>query len=212
VTLFYSAADRSYSVVVANWEVVPAFLGYPRKASAWATVDEFDFCPWTGSPLPEDIKMERIDVIENELGLDYGEICDEYTALPPILCSEEWWLQRDIEPTNEVPMDGWDKPEPVDQRISIRAIDPPPGYRRYGELSPHMCATMAVELNDVRVMVAYLPHTREYGLRILMPGELMDSEPNQDSCVPILPLVRRRTAGESASRMGSTDHDARIRK
>lgn len=112
---------------------------------------------WSGATWG--LGRQTIKVIEKELELEYSLDLDQ-TILAPELLTEEWWLRRNIRRTNEVLRIDWFKPELVDEKIVIRAIDPAPGFRRYGQLSPHMYKSMAEMLNDVGVMTL-ICRTRE---------------------------------------------------
>ena len=176
VTLIYGQANRDYAVIVADMYQEFPYMGYPLEIGFMHCNDAIYFCPWSGCALPGNLRDQRIKVIEKELDIAYSGSLDE-TILTPELLTEEWWLKRNIGRANDVLRVDWMKPELVDQHITIRAINPVPGLRRYGELSPHMCATMARKLSDVGVMIAYLPHTREYGFRVVDPQEPVDFQP-----------------------------------
>ncbi len=175
VTLVYGQASRRYAVIVANrFQILPN-LGHPLEVGLLQVNDAINFYPWSGKPLPGCLFNERIKVIKDQLGIEYSVSIDE-TLFPPELVTEEWWLRRKFGPTNAVLREDWVKPRPVDNHILVRAIDPLLGFKRFGELSPHMCQTMSDKLNDIRVMIAYLPHTREYGFRVIEPSEPIDNQ------------------------------------
>ena len=137
-----------------------------------------DFCPWTGKPLPGSLRDEWFDVIWDELGIGDFDIFSPIDQLPEELLSEEWWIRRGIGPTNEALEPNWDKPKHTEYTIPQSDPECLPGLRRPPGKLPHSCDAMVNSFDrDPDDMIAYLPWTREYGIRILDPDQPVDHQP-----------------------------------
>ena len=132
------------------------------------------FCPWCGDMFPGDLNDEILRIIKEEiLGPERFE--EEFSIfrhcedLPDDMLTDAWWKKRGYGGTNPVLSDDWENPVLDEVIISNESTGGGrfPGYRRPPGRSPHKCDYMASNLYDERIMSAYLPHVREYGVRIL---------------------------------------------
>lgn len=158
------------------------------------------FDPWTGVAFPGDLTEKWENIFRRQTGY-YESRFAELDEYPPELTSDAWWIKRNIGRTNEVLKKGWKRPrlirgagiqEPrailkredagtrpyhwVGNRVDVERYGKP-GYARPTGHPPHMCEEMASEFDDPCVMIAYLPHVREYGIRRLKVGRPVDHQP-----------------------------------
>jgi hypothetical protein len=157
-----------------------------------------DFCPWTGMKLSEGVGDAFFRIVEDELGLkDFVPTRDD-SALPLDMRSDAWWRKRSKEELDRlnVPQHPPRTPEPPEHNAGFiidldgayqdaMALPPatldgnrhvPPGFRRYRGWLPHFCLAMT-GLGSPNLMLAYMPWTREYGIRILDPLHAPDYQP-----------------------------------
>ncbi len=205
IPLVYGRVHRRYCVAVPYYDEILPSLAYPLELDLWLRNDAIYFCPWSGRPLPGDVFEIWCNIVEEEFGLDYSITEFNWNRLQTDMKSEAWWIARGIGPTNEVLRDGWIKPPPASKLIVTEVIDPPPGFRRMGRTAPHMCAKLAEKFCDDGVMIAYLPHTREYGFRVLEPGRAVDYQP-----IKIRPIRYCPWCGDALPAGLRTEWEARV--
>ena len=160
-----------------------------------------DFCPWTGMKLSEGVGDAFFRIVEDELGLkDFVPTRDD-GDLPEDMRSDAWWRKRSKEELDRLsaprhPPQPPEPPEPPEHNAGFiidldgayrgaMALPPetlddnrhvPPGFRRYRGWLPHFCLGM-VSLGSPNIMLAYLPWTREFGIRMLDPLQPPDYQP-----------------------------------
>lgn len=188
VQLVYEPRDRNFAIRCLRPREVPGLMnGLQRPPDRFVMIQGIEFCPWSGAPLPGELVKELVRTVQSELGLaDFGLIEDGH-KLPDEFRTDQWWKKRghDGHSTNEVLRAGWKRPKPVRGRVVVTTLDLPPerwpasfigqprflppGFHRPEGHPPHLCRRMFDQLDDYRVMIAYLPWTREYGIRVLDP-------------------------------------------
>ncbi|MDP6390871.1 MAG: hypothetical protein QF654_13330 [Alphaproteobacteria bacterium] len=221
VAMCYTPYDRSYEILSAEPGVAArdaaidagTFLSY----RGWT----IEYCPWSGDHLPIELGIEWEMVVERDFGAEPGTAIDMLQKLPPEMVSEEWWLkarhedwwkERDeiyglpdfstapFEAEAEVPADEPYKPY----------IDPNlPGMTRTKERPPHLCWASIDFFTGPRCMYAYLPHLREYGIRILSLDQPVDHQPvviqavtHCPWCGTVLPASLRKRWTDELDAMG----------
>ncbi len=85
------------------------------------------------------------------------------------MVSEEWWQKARHE-------DWWKERDEI-YGLTEPDWNSPPGFLRPVCTPPHTCEMMVARFEDDRDMIAYLPWTREYGIRILDPDQPVDHQP-----------------------------------
>lgn len=80
VQIFYSPQMREYYI--------------PLKKSL--AVQCIFYCPWCGKKLPESVRNEYYDIIENEYKIDITPDMEEEKNFPKDFLSDEWWKQRGL--------------------------------------------------------------------------------------------------------------------
>ncbi|MBD3667492.1 MAG: hypothetical protein HUJ16_06000 [Kangiella sp.] len=145
----------------------------------------FWFCPFCGDTLPGDLYEKRANVAVK--GYKIPRETERWAVpgdMPQELFDETWWRRRKIGVTNPVASDPRERPQ---QRgsgwIDTGRGEAPPGLSQAECRSPHACTAMMATLEDEREMLYYLPHVREYGIRILEAGQ-----PINDQLVRIWPI------------------------
>ena len=140
IVLTYSPRFRACYLISINPGYSLNQLGYDKGPGEDELVGILlNFCPWSGAPLPGDLDDEWFEVIETELGLEDFHIFSPVDVLPEEMLSEEWWVRRNIGPTNEALRDDWEKPPHVDYTVTGPDWDSPPGFLRPVCTPPHIC-------------------------------------------------------------------------
>ena len=135
------------------------------------------FCPWCGEVLPGALHDKWYNVIRYGYKIGDFDSWQDDPRLPEEMLSDAWWRRRKIGVTSPVFDADWEVVTDHDGEILVGANDPKPGFDRPRGRSPHLCEAMAAGFDDVRDMFAYLPHVREYGVRVLDPAEPVDYQP-----------------------------------
>ena len=192
--VWYGIRERDFFVNVLDDEskMLYEWPSGTRKFSAMGLVNPIAFDPWSGKPLPrrlDDEHMERVAPFQPDDEL-HGIYFRDW---PSDLQNDRWWRKEGIpidKTTNEL-----DFVEPIlasSDIIETHSFDSPPGLCRANVRSPHACNRFMDLMKDTRVMIAYLPHTREYGIRVLEPFDFPG-----DQSIRILPFTHCPWCGSS---------------
>lgn len=200
VALIYDPNQRQVAVVAqCSFEGLPMVL--VNRLGLSGMEQEIGFCPFTGRAFPGSLGDRWCNTLERTYKIDPYEVDIPVEAFPSEMMTEEWWRKRRIGRTSEVFKPGWRRPRHIPGAVIIPTRHPPretcerpayligdeyrckPGYVRPVGHPPHMCDELAFLFGDMRVMIAYLPHVREYGIRRLDVNRKVDFQP-----IEILPI------------------------
>ncbi|CCQ74787.1 protein of unknown function [Magnetospira sp. QH-2] len=193
VGLVYSPTNRVYIVPDLQPQNLPRRQSFPPTKRRVCPGHTISFCPFTGAYLPGSVDEIRDNILEEEMGLGhlFPDIVFDARIGPRSMRGEQWWLKRGIGETvnkEELEEDKTQPPfhsyDPIDHRF--------PGYRRCQEEPPHFCYSLGFVFDDARVMYWYLPHTREYGFRIIDPEQRVDFQPIRILPAPYCPWCGTR--------------------
>lgn len=162
--LHYCSNENDYSVRVITGSSPPS---EQIDRHGGSVVQLIRCCPWSGKRLPRSLNRLYFDVLEKEHGFeDDGEFGKP--GFPTDFMTDAWWRKRDIR-EDQLDPDNWVEEDllPADYVVDQNDYQRYPGYRRSAEAPPHLCWGLADFMFDQRVMFSYLPHTREYGPRVL---------------------------------------------
>ncbi|MEG3619110.1 hypothetical protein V5T82_11645 [Magnetovibrio sp. PR-2] len=184
VALFYGPVERVFGIPFIQPGDVPREVMAKPLAEGVLPYGGEGFCPWTGEALPihcYDWKHYAYSegLIEES---DYDTISP--LDLPEEYHSEQWWMNRavprDVEyrwpepPLTKIrPPDGqtdWWELEPfVAAGAEWTPFQDPdcPGQSRWSDIPAHHCESCWPLWFWAGGMYAYLPHTREFGIRII---------------------------------------------
>ena len=204
VALIYGPRYREFAVPEQS-------IGEAGPSTGWITPFkgisvEFDWCPWSGRPLPGGLRDQLFDIIENELGLSDFSVLSPISDLPEEYRSDEWWRKRGIGADPPVLHKDWRKPSIVQFRIPPPHPDLPPGYGHPPGLLPHACEDIVLRFEDCRVLVGYLPQVREYGFRITNPVEPLDLQEYRIAPIRFCPWC-----GDALPTSLRTEREARLK-
>ena len=193
VVIGYSPVMRSFGILVHDVGLTAPKGGWFAPRSFTIT-HRIDFCPWCGTPFPGSLRDAYFEVLEQSYKIT-DPLDTPLEDLPAEMRSDAWWIKRTMGPTNPALRPDWQKPGPI---LKARIIGPecgyvwreprpehlvgdptvvPPGFERPRGHPPHMCTAMAHAFNDCGVMIAYLPHIGEYGIRIVDGSRPLDHQP-----------------------------------
>ena len=65
------------------------------KAEYGGAVHLIFYCPWCGKKLPNSLKDKFFDILEKELGIDYGDLKTKF-KIPKEFKGDEWWKKRGL--------------------------------------------------------------------------------------------------------------------
>ncbi len=175
--LFYSRSGRRYGItLLGSRSAAASFLGAaaPEFTRSRSNAYRIDYCPWSGRLLPAHLEDERETVCEQELGIVRENYYDDW---PRELTNKEmWWIERGIDrpaQPEEAP-NSWVPGEYRVRFFDLFGFYPRGGLWRSKEAPPHLCDTMESAFADCRVMITYIPWTREYGIRQVDPYRTID--------------------------------------
>jgi len=136
------------------------------------------YCPWCGEVLPGRLNRIYFRLIEQVLGPDEYVVFRHCEELPAEFLDDTWWRTRGIPSDIGKRCSKDERTYDNDSMIvADSCYDDLPGFVRPIERSPHMCDLLKHSFADNRDMIAYLPQTREYGVRILDLDEPVDYQP-----------------------------------
>jgi len=156
-------------------------------------------CPWSGGRLPWIIDDHWEYLAVEEYGCEDDRVLDMADRLPPEMLSEEWWLDPNVadwwETRDQRPpsIHEWHQLGEAEKEMPYCTIYEPfvdpsrPGISRTAAWPPHLCWHLGHFFAGPRTMYAYLPQTREYGIRILAMDEIIDHQPVRVKPVPYCP-------------------------
>lgn len=160
----YAPGIRVYGLILLNDETL---LPQHRQRIGRYRIYPFDYCPWTGKLLPGDLWDARKRFLKKEYGLVPPDDPFVRDWIPKEFLETEWWIEPSID-IKRRPRSGprsW-KPMPYNVKyVDYFGIDPPNGLWRSADPPPHICEAMETVFDDIRYMIAYIPWTREYGIR-----------------------------------------------
>lgn len=55
-----------------------------------------DYCPWCGTKLPEDLFDKRVEILEEEYGIDAPYDGKQKKNVPAEFLTDEWWVKRNL--------------------------------------------------------------------------------------------------------------------
>jgi len=135
-------------------------------------------CPWCGETLPGVLREQIFDAIEEALGHDEFSLFDDCPEIPKEFRDDSWWRSREIPADVGRRLLKDERTYDNDGMLEIDSwFNDRPGFHRPVARSPHMCDMMKQSLEVYDDMTAYLPQTREYGIRILDLDKPVDYQP-----------------------------------
>jgi hypothetical protein len=182
VCLVYDPGIRTYGVCVVNQAIWREFYYYgPGNIFFHRRGAQIDYCPWSGRLLPGDLRYARARTLRDEFGINcaHWETPDT-TVLPDgFYRSEEWWATRGIDRRRRPKIRRPHVPEGYYKVWYHDFLDDPKGTGKYRsrEKPAHLCRNLSDAMEDIRVMICYIPWTREYGIRRLAVDRLKDEHP-----------------------------------
>ena len=199
VALSYTPYDRAYTIMFVDPGMTPReSLGERGGISlgfGWCIY----VCPWSGKRLPKILFDEWEAIVEAQYGAELGRAYDAIPSLPASILSEQWWMESTIEDWPEIIRYWFDRRNDSNRQTESEEemplpyryepyLDPErPGISRFRERPPHLCWNLEERLHGPRTMYAYLPYTREYGIRILDLDTVIDHQPLRILPVPYCP-------------------------
>jgi hypothetical protein len=179
ICLVYLPTLREYRIPLvsqAMWYDNP--LSEPPGHGDLFSSDKIDYCPWSGGLLPGSLKHAKARVLRREFGITDWFPREEELE-PEFIRSEAWWVGRgiDVRARPAQRRTTWKTAHYTVRYRDLFQRDPPPGLWRSTEAPPHLCDGMARALDDIRVMITYIPWTREYGFRRLTVDRTIEAQP-----------------------------------
>ncbi len=189
VALFYGPAERACGILQLELDELPVkrFEGDLRYGMTPPSFG-IEYCPWSGEPLPPDLGPMWEKAVQVEFGEEFLPWMNGPAGLPDAFKSEDWWVNRNIHhpdgfydtaiknhwpnraiiQPNIVP---WDEPwEPFSDPTK-------PGLSRWPQKPVHHCWEAEMIWWGPRFMYAYIPYTREFGVRIIDVHQPVDRQP-----------------------------------
>jgi hypothetical protein len=74
----------------------PIMREYDLLFSIAASRQGIRYCPWCGTKLPEDLRDEFYDILENEYKMDASGDLEENPNIPEEFKTDEWWKKRKL--------------------------------------------------------------------------------------------------------------------
>lgn len=66
-----------------------------KKNEVWVGY-RVDFCPYCGTKLPADLANERLEILEQEYGIDNPNDPKQKKRIPKEFMTDEWWKKRGL--------------------------------------------------------------------------------------------------------------------
>lgn len=215
VTLTCNPGTRRYGVLEMLEGRTPRRYAFPARPKCAAGDFPIYFCPFTGDMLPGDLHDTQGRIIRRKHGLEFADMFEDKRRIPIWASREDWWLERrigfrpqlDYIEVNQKhpPMWPWvaNTPRPdLPERFLAK-----PGYRRSVAEPPHYCNCLSIIFSRDKYLYWYLPHTREYGPRIIDPDQRIDYQP-----IRILPVGYCPWCGEEHPKSLRPEWEKRVMK
>jgi len=189
VTHVYRPGPRLYYLPVLYEGRIPRRQSFPPGPRSGLGSYSFHYCPFSGNLLPGDLWDTRIDRIVKLGGSKDLEFLDDGRRMPKWAISEDWWIAEGIGPVHDEEHLHELKTAPP-QWLYEKNLPYPgyehlvsPGYKISQDEPDHYCNGLSTIFSREYYMFWYLPHTREYGPRIIDPNKRIDHQP-----IRILPV------------------------
>jgi|TARA_R110001583_G_scaffold46611_1_gene146190 hypothetical protein len=182
VCLMYDPGTRNYGIYIVNQAIWKEFYSHGTNNEFFRSYTaRIDYCPWSGRVLPGNLKHARSKVLKEEYGIYlpyWGN--PKLVDLPDgFYGSEEWWVTRQIDRRRRPKVHRPHVPEGYYMVRYHFLLKDPKGTGKYRsrEKPAHLCRNLSDAMEDIRVMICYIPWTREYGIRRLAVDRLKDEHP-----------------------------------
>ncbi|CCQ74757.1 hypothetical protein [Magnetospira sp. QH-2] len=193
VALDYGPSDRDYVVAHLEPGILPRRQFFPNTKWRYCRGVGMYFCPFTGVHLPGALRDARYIVYAREKGMDhlFPDYFLDARIGPRSMRTEQWWLERGI--GEKIDCDGIYEDQEMPPKYPYDPYEKElPGFQRCLEQPVHFCRGVSSVLDDMRNMYWYLPHTREYGFRIIDPEQRVDFQPIRILPAPYCPWCGTR--------------------
>lgn len=229
VAFFYGPCERTFRIPRVELGQSPLEAWQSRfdegmHPLGWGVV----FCPWTRQIMPPGVSYEWTAIVEDLFDSDYASGNKSPLDLPEEFRTEEWWQKRNIKMRPPGGLGYWpengsshfeDQSEDIEPDPHwIEANNYPawedwdpfqdakyPGHSRWLDQPPHHCQRCEPIWFGSAIMYAYLPHVREYGIRIIDPHTPVDHQP-----IKIMPVNYCFQCGEKLPPSLRTEWEQRM--
>lgn len=215
VTMYYRPGSRLYYIPTMKKRLIPKRHGVPPGLKKGSGGYGFQFCPFSGSTLPNDLHGERLRYLDKNHGIAFGDLLADARIIPVWATTEDWWINQKIDANHDFGELEKLRHEPPEwpyapyQNHLFKPSDPrwcPPGYERCDETPPHYCNGLGDIFSRMWYHYWYLPYTREYGPRIIDPDQRIDYQP-----IRILPVLYCPWCGTELPKSLRPEWEQRVR-
>ena len=186
---YYASAYRAYGLMrIDPGDICAEKIVEAKNLGSAPDCWLIHYCPWSGEPLPLDLVNLWEETIVATFGEERHPWVKDVSDLPEAFRSEGWWLERNIvipdNHTNRSARNNWPnraiiQPElvPWDEPWEPFCDPELPGMSRWPQKPVHHCWEAEMIWWGPRFMYAYIPYTREFGVRIIDVHQPVDRQP-----------------------------------